>query len=71
MKDEILLSDIGSRIAEINLKPNISITRFMMGESIVAMVSNRPVEPIAFFISKLLARIKSKPSDRYPPSNGM
>ena len=69
--EDILLSEIGSNIAETNLNANIKITSLIIGAIIVAKIKIKPVVPIAFLIKKLLASIKSKPSDKYPPSSGI
>ena len=63
-KDDILLSAIGSRIAETSFSPNITTNNFIIGRIIVEIIKSKPLAPTEFFINRLLATIKSNPSDR-------
>ena len=69
-KFESLLLPIGCKTAEINFIIKLNITISKIGDKIVVMISKIPTRPIEFFINTELAKIKSIPSDKYPPITG-
>ena len=71
IKFGILLSLIGSTIAATNFNPNDKTTKLTIGAMMVNKNNKSPTPPTAFFINILLANIKLKPSDKYPPKIGM
>ena len=70
IKFEILLSDNGSNKAPVNFKASINKMSCNSGRRIVANNIKSPDAPIAFLISKQLAKITFKPSLKYPPKIG-
>ena len=61
----------GSMIAETNFSPKEKPKICNIGVKIVHTSNNNPTTPTEFLISTLLAKIKSKPSERYPPKIGI
>ena len=65
--DENNCKDTASYTVKVNPLPNISIK----GDNIVVIIINIPTKPTAFLISIVLDKIKSIPSDKYPPIIGI
>ena len=64
-------SATGSIMLATSESPSLNNKIFVSGEIIVTKISRMPVYPPAFFMSTLLAKIRLKPSDKYPPIVGM
>ena len=60
----------GSIIAETSFNPKEKPKICNIGDKIVQISNNNPATPTEFLIRTLLAKIKSKPSERYPPKIG-
>ena len=70
-KLEVLLFPIGCNIAETNLRSKLNTIISNNGDKIVLIIIRTPTSPTEFLINKVLDKIKSIPSDRYPPIIGM
>ena len=67
----IVLSAIGSIIADIKFNPKLKIIIFSNGDNIIETNINNTITPKLFFIKTQLVNIKSKPSAKYPPKIGI
>ena len=68
--EEVLLFPSGCKIAEISFNIKLQITISSIGEIIVEIINKIPTNPIEFLINTVLDKIKSIPSERYPPITG-
>jgi len=68
--EEVLLLPRGCKIADVSFSIKLQITISKIGEIIVEMISKIPTRPTEFLIKTVLDKIKSMPSDKYPPITG-
>ena len=69
-KFDVLLFPIGCKTADTSFNIKLKITISISGDIIVETTSNTPTNPTEFLINMVLERIKSIPSDKYPPIIG-
>ena len=69
-KVEVLLLPSGCRTAETSFSIKLQTTISKIGDNMVDIISKIPTKPIEFLIKTVLDKIKSIPSDKYPPITG-